>query len=162
MNRKLQVLWIMLMISYCSFSQGVGIGTTNPDASAALDITHTAKGLLIPRMGTAAIFSIPVPAKGLMVYDSLLNQLMMNTGSAAAPNWQPVTGSAAGWDLSGNLGTNPANQYIGTGDNQPIRFRINNIQAGELNPQTGSIFWGLRSGLHNSAGFSNIAIGPMP
>jgi trimeric autotransporter adhesin len=160
MNRKLLVLWIMLMISYCSFSQGVGIGTTNPDASAALDITHTAKGLLIPRMGTAAIFSIPVPAKGLMVYDSLLNQLMMNTGSAATPNWQPVTGSAAGWDLSGNTGTNPVNQYIGTSDNQPLRFRINNIQAGELNPQTGDIFWGLRSGFHNTGGFSNIAIGP--
>jgi trimeric autotransporter adhesin len=159
MNRNLLILCVLLMISYCSFSQSVGIGTTNPDVSAALDITHTAKGLLIPRMGTAAILSIPAPAKGLMVFDSLLNQLMMNTGSAAVPNWQPVTGSAAGWDLSGNLGTNPLSQYIGTSDNQPLRFRINNIQAGELNPQTGDIFWGLRSGLHNGGGFSNIAIG---
>jgi hypothetical protein len=159
MNRKLLILCVLLLISYCSFPQGVGIGTTNPDASAALDITHAAKGLLIPRMGTTAILSIPAPAKGLMVFDSLLNQLMMNTGSAAVPNWQPVTGSAAGWDLSGNLGTNPLSQYIGTSDNQPLRFRINNIQSGELNPQTGDIFWGLRSGLHNSGGFSNIAIG---
>jgi hypothetical protein len=142
-----------------SFSQGVGIGTTTPDASAALDITHTAKGLLIPRMSTISMNSINNPARGLLVYDSLTNQLMVNAGTPAAPNWQPVSSGNNGWRLVGNSAINPANQFIGTVDNQPLRFRINNIQAGELNPATGNIFWGLRAGAANTSAFDNIAIG---
>ena len=143
-----------------SFSQGVGIGTTTPDASAALDITHTTKGLLIPRMSTTAINNITTPARGLLIYDSLTNQLMANIGTPATPNWQPVAGSSSGgWSLTGNSGINPANQFVGTTDNQPLRFRINNIRAGELHPVTKNISWGLRANQLNTTGFSNIAIG---
>src|SRR6185436_13419104 len=146
-------------ISYCSFSHGVGIGTTTPDVSAALDITATNKGLLIPRMNTTSINAIVNPAKGLMVFDSVINKLMANIGTPVAPNWQAVaSGSNAGWNLIGNSGINPTNQFIGTIDNQSLHFRINNEQAGELNPN-GNVFWGLRAGLSNTTGFSNIAIG---
>src|SRR5881397_984658 len=42
---------------------------------------------------------------------------------------------------------------------RPVRFRVNNIRAGELNPVTGTVFWGLRAGNSNTNGFSNVAIG---
>ncbi len=48
----------------------VGIGTTTPDPSAALEMKSTNKGLLIPRMDSTARKSIPSPAEGLMVFDS--------------------------------------------------------------------------------------------
>lgn len=51
------------------FSQSVGIGTNNPSSSAALDISHTSKGLLIPRMTTVQRNAISSPANGLLVYD---------------------------------------------------------------------------------------------
>jgi trimeric autotransporter adhesin len=160
MKKKLLVFQILFMVSYCSFSQGVGIGTNTPDASAALDIRANNKGLLIPRMNITSINAIIAPARGLLVYDSIANQLMVNTGTAAAPNWQPVAaGSNSGWSLSGNSGTNPASQFIGNTDNQPLRFRVNNIQAGELNPASGNISWGLRANTLNTTGFSNIALG---
>jgi hypothetical protein len=161
MNKKLQSLPVFLLITFYSFSQGVGIGTTAPDASAALDITSINKGLLIPRMNITSINAINNPAKGLLVYDSAANQLMMNTGTPVSPNWQPVSSGnpGIGWTLVGNNGINPANQFIGTTDNQPFRFRVNNIQAGELHPGTKNIFWGLRSGQGNTTGFKNIAIG---
>jgi hypothetical protein len=41
---------ILFFISFNSYSQNIGIGTTAPHPSAALDITDTARGLLIPRM----------------------------------------------------------------------------------------------------------------
>jgi hypothetical protein len=50
-----------------TFAQ-VGIGTTNPDGSAALDITSTTKGLLIPRMTNVQRQAISNPVAGLMVY----------------------------------------------------------------------------------------------
>lgn len=161
MKKKLLVAKLLLIISCYSFSQGVGIGTNTPDVSAALDITAANKGLLIPRMSTSAINAITNPATGLMIYDSVANQLMINLGTPAAPNFQRVTGNGSNgaWSLTGNSGTNPANQFIGTTDNQPLRFRINNIQAGELHPATGNIFWGSRAGRGNTTGFSNVAIG---
>ncbi len=90
MKKKLLVWPILFMVSYCSFSQSVGIGTSMPDVSAALDITASNKGLLIPRMSLTSINAIPNPARGLLVYDSVANQLMVNVGNPIVPNWQPI------------------------------------------------------------------------
>ena len=46
----------------------VGIGTTTPDASSALDITSTTAGLLIPRMTETQRDAISTAATGLMIY----------------------------------------------------------------------------------------------
>ncbi|MBL7737939.1 MAG: tail fiber domain-containing protein [Chitinophagaceae bacterium] len=144
-----------VMITY---AQNIGIGTATPNNSAALDITHTSKGLLLPRMSTSAINAITNPAKGLMVYDSVANQLMVNIGTAGSKNWQTIA-SNSNWNLSGNSGTNIVTQFVGTNDNRPLRFRVNGIRAGELNPALGNVLWGLRAGEYNTTGYSNVAIG---
>ena len=163
MKRLFPIIYILFFVSNFSFSQGVGIGTNAPDASTVLDITSNNKGLLIPRMNLVSINAILSPAKGLLVYDSIANKLMVNIGSSIAPNWQPVTGNVSNtgnaWSTIGNGGIDAANQFIGTTDDQPLRFRINNIQAGELNPVNGNISFGLRAGQSNTSGVSNTAIG---
>jgi len=58
-----------LLLTASTFAQ-VGINTENPDASAALDITSTTKGLLIPRMTTAQRLAIASPVAGLMIYQT--------------------------------------------------------------------------------------------
>lgn len=152
------LLLSLLTVCLVSYSQSVGIGTSTPNPSAQVDITSSTKGLLIPRMSTTAINAIPSPAKGLMVYDSVKNQVVINTGSSVAPAWQ-VTAAAVSWGVGGNNGINPSNQFIGNVDNQPLRFRINNILSGELHPVTGNVYWGLLAGSSNTTGASNIAIG---
>src|SRR5258705_14017327 len=98
MKKRFLLAQLLLVISYCSFSQGVGIGTITPDASAALDITATNKGLLIPRMSLTSINAIISPARGLLVYDSVANQLIMNIGTSVVPNWQSIASSSgSGW-----------------------------------------------------------------
>ena len=62
-------------------AQNVGIGTLSPDISALLELKSTAKGILIPRVTTAQMNTIANPAKGLMVLDTLTNQLMINMGT---------------------------------------------------------------------------------
>jgi len=51
-----------------SLAQSVGINNPNPDPSAALDITSTQKGILIPRMNLQQRDAILNPAQGLMVF----------------------------------------------------------------------------------------------
>src|SRR5678816_2469324 len=55
MKKRLFILQFLFFAAYCSSSQSVGIGTTTPDPSAALDITATNKGLLIPRMNINSV-----------------------------------------------------------------------------------------------------------
>jgi len=58
-----------LLVSAFSYSQ-VGIGTTNPNVSAALDVTSTTQGLLPPRMTYIQRNIITTPAAGLQVWCS--------------------------------------------------------------------------------------------
>lgn len=77
----------------------VGVGNTSPNASAAVDITATNKGLLVPRYTTSAISAINAPAKGLLIYDSTLNNFYVYSGTA----WVAV---------GDNLGNHTATQPI--------------------------------------------------
>jgi hypothetical protein len=54
------------------FAQSVGINTdgSSPNSSAMLDIKSTTKGLLPPRMTAVNRLAIPVPAAGLIVYQT--------------------------------------------------------------------------------------------
>ena len=64
----------------------------------------------------------------------------------------------AAWQLGGNGGTSPANNYVGTIDNQPLRFKITDTDAGYLGLD-GNTYWGFNSGNITSTGYSNVAIG---
>lgn len=83
--RQLFLIPILIIFSCEAFAQSVGIGTTSPKASAALDISSTNKGLLIPRMTTALRKVIPNPAIGLVVFDTDKNTIYMFTGA----DWKP-------------------------------------------------------------------------
>ncbi len=84
--RRLIICSIILFFSGKAFAQNVGIGTTNPKASAALDISSNNKGLLIPRTSTGGRTGIAAPAKGLMVYDTTYSAFFYYDGG----KWRPM------------------------------------------------------------------------
>ena len=65
--KQLFTFLLAVVLTATTYAQ-VGIGTTTPDASSALDITSTTKGLLIPRMTNAQRLVIANPAAGLQVF----------------------------------------------------------------------------------------------
>ena len=82
MKNKTNILLIALMlISSMGWAQ-VGIGTTSPDASAALHLSSTSKTLLIPRMTTAnRDANILSPSEGILIYNITDNELQISTAS---------------------------------------------------------------------------------
>jgi hypothetical protein len=69
MNKFLTALVLFLGLGTAINAQ-VGIGTTSPDASAALDVSSTDKGFLMPRMTTAQRTAIVNPVNSLTVFDT--------------------------------------------------------------------------------------------
>lgn len=64
------------------FYQSISVGTsTDPVASAALDVVSTTKGFLPPRMTTTEKNAISTPAAGLIVYDETTNKLACYNGT---------------------------------------------------------------------------------
>lgn len=73
--KKVILIVAVSLYTAISFGQNVGINTSGatPDASAALDIDYTDKGLLIPRVAltsTTDVVTIPAPATSLLVYNT--------------------------------------------------------------------------------------------
>jgi hypothetical protein len=58
-----------------------------------------------------------------------------------------LNANAQSWNLTGNAGTNPASNFIGTTDNQPLVFKTNNIEWMRLNSKGRIIVQNIDGGL---------------
>lgn len=142
----------LLFLFQLGHSQNVSINNDGslPDGSAILDIKSVSKGVLIPRMTLSQRNSIILPATGLCVYQTDgAPGLYINTGTSGAPVWEQLGTAGSDWQKTGNAGTNPATHFIGTTDNQPLIFKINNTAAGRI--ETNNLFLGLQAGMSNAA-----------
>jgi len=73
MKKVLFSLSLLIVMSVATTAQnGVSINTdnSNPDNSAMLDVKSTNKGVLVPRMTAIQKNAIPVPAMGLLVFQT--------------------------------------------------------------------------------------------
>ncbi|MFN5309617.1 MAG: beta strand repeat-containing protein, partial [Candidatus Kapaibacterium sp.] len=118
-------------------SGNVGIGSPTDDASALLNLTSTTKGVLFPRMTQAQRLAIGSPTDGLLVYQS------DNTPGSPQGFYGRIFGqwvALPGWSLTGNAGTDPTNNYLGTNDARDLSLRTNStprllLKEGTLNLQ---------------------------
>lgn len=170
-NRHFLTIFTCLFLLAGNANAQVGIGTNTPDASAGLEVSFNNRGILIPRVTLTGIndnATIPQPATSLLVYNTNAGMgggggagYYYNAGTPAAPNWTRIaTGIASGtpWNITGNSGTNPATNFIGTTDNTALVFRTNNIPSGRLDPIFRSYFFGENAGVNN-AGIGNVGVG---
>ena len=74
-----------LTLSAAAQSVGIGTNAATPDASAALDVSSTTQGMLVPRMRGDQRLLIGTPAAGLLVYQT------------DAPTSGTAAGTAAGF-----------------------------------------------------------------
>jgi trimeric autotransporter adhesin len=138
---KITLVFATFLLSHLLYSQNVGIGTNTPDASALLELNATNKGLLIPRitlLSPTDNVTVTSPANGLLIYNNNSNTTQMPGGPGFyvwKGAWiklmtnEPGTSTGA-WTTTGNAGTDPVINFLGTTDNKDLVFRRNNIKAG--------------------------------
>jgi hypothetical protein len=119
---------IFFLLAVSANSQNVGIGTSTPHASAALEVQSTSKGMLVPRIAlTAANVASPVssPADALLVY----NTATAGSGNdAVVPGFYYWNAASSRWTAIAGSTTNSSSVGFGTwGD-----CSMNNV--GSYNP----------------------------
>jgi hypothetical protein len=130
MKLKTYIASLLLLVIASSHAQ-VGIGTTAPDASSVLDITSANSGLLIPRIAltsTTDVTTIVSPVTSLLVYNSGFspNGYYYWNGSI----WVQLATASNSWFLTGNAGTVPNTNFLGTTDDVDIVFKRFNVRSG--------------------------------
>jgi hypothetical protein len=181
---KFKKLLIAALIMGCTkaSAQSFAINTTGAaaDNSAILDITSTSKGMLVPRVSTAQRTAIASPAKGLMVYDSTVNQFAYYNGTA----WQLLNAGASSWTVSGTNQYSAVTGQVGIGTATPtdklhvvgnlkldggkmtVTNSSNSVYVGNsagqgdnLSTVLGNTAIGTNSMVSNASGYSNTAVG---
>ena len=179
MKTKIHILiTLLILLSIIRTSAQIGIGTTNP--FAALDITSSSDGLLIPRVAltsTTTVLPVLTGTTSELVYNTAtvndvtpgFYYLSTNTGP-----WVKL-GGASGWLTTGNTDIVDGTNYLGTAalTNVDVAFRRNNIAAGKigatstsfgvgaltLGATTNNTAFGTNSLTVNTTGANNTAIG---
>lgn len=171
------ILTAFTLLSYNAFAQ-VGINTSTP--STTLEVvaknptgtTTTVDGVIIPKVDRLRAQSMTsIPTSTLIFVNDI------STGAAAGitaeitsigfyyfdgTKWTTfvTSNNNNNWHLTGNTGTNPANNFIGTTDNQILIFKSNNINSGFLNSSGTSVGFGANSLPYNAApNIANTAFG---
>ncbi|MGB1268749.1 MAG: tail fiber domain-containing protein [Flavobacteriaceae bacterium] len=139
-------IFCLLVISgvFSLSAQQVGIGTTSPHASAALDITSTSSGLLISKMTQAQRNAIVSPSTGLLIY-----QIDGAAGFHYFDGliWKTFGGGSA-WGLTGDAGTSVATDKVGTLDAQDLVVVANNNEGFRVD-ENGRLGIGVVNPTHN-------------
>ncbi|MFV0228686.1 hypothetical protein OBK05_13505 [Empedobacter falsenii] len=155
--KKYYIYLVIFSFSTFALSQ-VGIGTQDPKVTLDVVANSTEKsvadGVLAPRLTgdqlRAKNTAYTQAQNGTLVYvtEAVTGTPTGKTINLTTPGYyyydQPTSSAgiwravANDWKLSGNSGTNSNSHFIGTTDNQPLSFRVNNLtrlyitQAGRL------------------------------
>ena len=113
-------------------------GTPDYRADAILELSSTKKGFLLPRINASALAASPLDtaAPGMMIYNQTDNNIYIRkkTGPTTS-TWvalQEVSAANGTWSFSGNSNINPAINYLGSSNAQPLIFKTNNTEAARI------------------------------
>lgn len=159
--RKMQrFLPLILLCSVSAFSQvAINPGGLPPHPSAMLDVNvlpGSPRGLLIPRMLKATRNAIPGPEFGLLVFQTGPDSIGFHYFNGV--NWNWLSSHNHAWSTTGNIGTGGIN-FMGTIDNEVVRFKQNNNPAGLLDGTKLNSFWGVNTATGALPGIRNTALG---
>tara|TARA_B110001450_G_scaffold46575_1_gene43270 strand:- start:376 stop:1515 length:1140 start_codon:yes stop_codon:yes gene_type:complete len=154
---KIFLKLLFFIITYNSFSQ-VGIGTTTPASSAALEISSTSKGFLPPRMSLSQINSISSPVEGLFVYNTDSNCFQFYNGVA----WSDCIGQVPPNKLNCSSisvnGTSIINTPLNSTNTITIDVIVNSFDTYTINTNTVNGYSYSATGAFSTLGINTITL----
>lgn len=128
-TRKANLLFVVFLLTGIVVNAQLKIGdnSTNIQKSSVLELESSRQGLLLPRLADTAAINLLTPPDGMIIYLNADRSLRLRSNGS----WKKIadlTEVSANWSLNGNSGTNPALQFIGTVDGQPLIMRTNNAE----------------------------------
>ena len=183
--KKLSTLLLASTLTFSIQAQNIGVNSTGatPNNSAIMDLntgnTFTGgngKGLLTPNVALTSVtdaITVASPATSLLVY----NTASAGSGTAAVvpsfyywdgTKWvklQTSNSAANDWSITGNAGTSPTTNFIGTTDNQDFVLRTNSTEKMRVT-NTGSVGIGValptaKFEINSGAGYPSLTVGNM-
>lgn len=171
-SKNILFIFIITLFSTQVFSQGVAISNSasNPPASGSMlhvygttRIGHaaTSEGVLIFNNATNAKTVTISPGATGISYGLVLppaqavgpNYVLLNDGAGNLSWGPPTTGTE--WQLLGNANTNPALNFLGTTDAQPLRLATNGTERLRINASANEIGIGMTAAANNTLDISN-------
>ena len=116
-----KLILITLLITATASAQ-VGIGTTTPESSSALQIDSTTGGFVPPRMTNTQMNAIPTPLEGSIVYNTTFSALFLYSSGTWNNITRPDLPSIV---LTKDWGADDDNNLVQTTTNQYSNFPLN-------------------------------------
>ncbi|MGN6417332.1 MAG: hypothetical protein ACTHMC_07565 [Pseudobacter sp.] len=126
-RRTLLLLAFAICSTFLHAQLKIGDNPTTIQKSSILELESTRQGLLLPRLADTAAINLLTPPNGMIIFLSSDQSLRLRSNGS----WVKIADLASAtsnWSLTGNSGTNPATNFIGTIDGQPLVVRTNNTE----------------------------------
>ena len=166
------LILLLILFSPHVFSQGVAISNSSSNPPAAGSMLHvygttrignssTADGVLIFNNATnAKTVTISPGATGIsyglvlpLTQAAAANYVLLNDGTGNL-SWGPPTAGTE-WQLLGNAGTNPALNFLGTTDAQPLRLATSGTERFRINAAAAEVGIGMTAAANNTLDIAN-------
>ena len=126
-NQKIVLLFAFLLgtVMMATAQLKIGDNPTSIQKSSILELESTRQGLLLPRLSDTTAINALTPPDGMIIYLTADNSLRIRSNGA----WKKLASMAdatANWSLTGNTGTDSANNFIGTLDGKPLTIKTDN------------------------------------
>lgn len=155
-----------LFLACWTYSQ-VGINNVLPKSTLDISAVNSTspmstEGLLIPRINSFPLINPTAEQNSMLVYLSAqtaagspfgINSPGFYYWNFPQLTWVALDSSKLSWLINGNSSTIEGTHFLGTTDNIPLNFRINNEKSGRIHQS--QTFFGYRSGNSNSGNFNN-------
>ena len=135
--KKIFYLFIALLFITRANAQGVGIGTPTPNSKAALDITSTTKGFLLPRMTDTQRDAISSPPAGLMIYCTTCVGGLGEPQYYNGTKWLSMTGCSGVFQIGDTYQGGKIFYIFQPGDSGYVTGQVYGIIAEALDQGTG-------------------------
>jgi hypothetical protein len=105
----------------------IGDNPTSIQKSSILELESSRQGLLLPRLADTTAINALTPPDGMIIFLNSDKSLRLRSNGS----WKKIADLSeanSNWSLTGNTGTDPNVNFIGTLDGQPLVIRTNNAE----------------------------------